>query len=628
MSFIYPVKYDVIVVGGGHAGCEAAFAASKIGCKTLLLTMNIDTIALMSCNPAIGGIGKAQLVKEIDALGGIMGIVTDLSAVQYRYLNTKKGQAVRSLRAQTDRTKYRLVMRRILEKEKNLDIKQGEVVKLLVKGKQIYGIETRFGTQFLSKTVVLCLGTFMEGLIHIGLESFPAGRFGEFSSDLLSKNLRELGFNLGRFKTGTPARLDGRTIDYSRLTPQYGDKEKRRFSFRELDFDIGIKKEEISLPCYITYTNPKTHEIIRENLDRSPLYTGIIKATGVRYCPSIEDKVVKFSHKDRHQIFIEPEGVNTYEVYPNGISTSLPIDVQIKMLRTIEGLENVEIIRPGYAIEHNYFDPTQLYPTLETKLYENLFIGGQIVGTTGYEEAGATGIIAGINAALKALGKEMITLKRSQSYIGVLIDDLVTKGTNEPYRMFTSRVEFRLLLREENADLRLSEIGYKVGLLKEEDYKKVLKKKEKIEEIKEWLKREKLYPTEEINNRLKEWGTSIKETISLYELLRRPEIDINKISQLKNPPFDIKENEEIFWNVEIDIKYEGYINRSLKEIEKLRELEEIEIPEDFDYYKIPSLSNEAKEKLSKIKPRNLAQAQRIPGITPTTILNLLIYLKK
>ena len=626
MAFTYPIEYEVIVVGGGHAGCEAAWAASRMGCKTLLLTMNIDTIALMSCNPAIGGIGKAQLVKEIDALGGLMGIVTDLSAIQYRYLNTKKGQAVRSLRAQTDRVKYRLTMRRILEKEKNLTIKQAEVVRLLIKGKEVYGVETRFGTQFLGKTVVLCLGTFLEGLIHIGLENFPAGRFGEFSSQLLSHHLKEIGFHLGRFKTGTPPRLDGRTIDYARLTPQYGDEEERRFSFRKLDDEF--LKEKISLPCYITYTNPKTHQIIRENLDRSPLYTGIIKATGVRYCPSIEDKVVKFCQKDRHQIFIEPEGINTYEVYPNGISTSLPIDVQIKMLRTIEGLEKVEIIRPGYAIEHNYFDPTQLYPTLETKLYQNLFIGGQIVGTTGYEEAAATGIIAGINAALKAKGKELITLKRSEAYIGVLIDDLVTKGTNEPYRMFTSRVEFRLLLREDNADLRLSEIGYKIGLLSEEDYRQVLEKKEKIDIIKEWLKKEKLYPNEEVDNKLKEWGTNIKEVVSLYELLKRPEIDMSKIIQLKNPPFDVKENQEIFWNVEIDIKYEGYISRSLKEIEKLKELEAIEIPEDFDYYQVPSLSNEAKEKLNKIKPRNLAQAQRIPGITPTAILNLLIYLKK
>ncbi len=626
MAFTYPMEYEVIVVGGGHAGCEAAWAASRMGCKTLLLTMNIDTIALMSCNPAIGGIGKAQLVKEIDALGGLMGIVTDLSAIQYRYLNTKKGQAVRSLRAQTDRVKYRLTMKRILEKEKNLTIKQAEVVKLLIRGKEVCGVETRFGTQFLGKTVVLCLGTFLEGLIHIGLENFPAGRFGEFSSQLLSQHLKEIGFYLGRFKTGTPPRLDGRTIDYSRLTPQYGDEEERRFSFRKLTEEFF--KEKISLPCYITYTNPKTHQIIRENLDRSPLYTGIIKATGVRYCPSIEDKVVKFCQKDRHQIFIEPEGINTYEVYPNGISTSLPIDVQIKMLRTIEGLEKVEIIRPGYAIEHNYFDPTQLYPTLETKLYQNLFIGGQIVGTTGYEEAAATGIIAGINAALKAQGKELLALKRSEAYIGVLIDDLVTKGTNEPYRMFTSRVEFRLLLREDNADLRLSEIGYKIGLLSEEDYRLVLKKKEKITIVKEWLKKEKLYPNEEVNNKLKEWGTNIKEVVSLYELLRRPEIDMSKIIQLKNPPFDIKENQEIFWNVEIDIKYEGYISRSLKEIERLKELEAIEIPEDFDYYQVPSLSNEAKEKLNKIKPRNLAQAQRIPGITPTAILNLLIYLKK
>jgi tRNA uridine 5-carboxymethylaminomethyl modification enzyme len=626
MAFIYPIEYEVIVVGGGHAGCEAAWAASRMGCKTLLLTMNIDTIALMSCNPAIGGIGKAQLVKEVDALGGLMGIVTDLSAIQYRYLNTKKGQAVRSLRAQTDRIKYRLTMRKILEKEKNLTIKQAEVIKLLIRGKEVYGVETRFGTQFLGKTVVLCLGTFLEGLIHIGLESFPAGRFGEFSSQLLSQHLKEIGFHLGRFKTGTPPRLDGRTIDYSRLVPQYGDEEERRFSFRKLTAEFF--KEKVSLPCYITYTNPQTHRIISENLDRSPLYTGIIKATGVRYCPSIEDKVVKFCQKDRHQIFIEPEGINTYEVYPNGISTSLPIDVQIKMLRTIEGLEKVEIIRPGYAIEHNYFDPTQLYPTLETKLYQNLFIGGQIVGTTGYEEAAATGIIAGINAALKAQGKKLLTLKRSQAYIGVLIDDLVTKGTNEPYRMFTSRVEFRLLLREDNADLRLSEIGYRIGLLNEEDYRLVLRKKEKIDIVKEWLKKEKLYPNEEVNNKLKAWGTSIKETISLYELLKRPEIDMNKIIQLKNPPFDISENQEIFWNVEIDIKYEGYISRSLKEIERLKELEAITIPEDFDYYQVPSLSNEAKEKLNRIKPRNLAQAQRIPGITPTAILNLLIYLKK
>ncbi len=613
--------YDVIVIGGGHAGCEAALASARLGCQTLLITLNLATIGQMSCNPAIGGIGKGQLTKEVDALGGEMAKVTDRAGIQFRYLNTKKGQAVRSLRAQTDRLKYRMSMKKVLEEENNLAIKEGEVIRILTKEKMAIGVITENGDKFFAKAIVLAPGTFLSGLIHIGLRSFPGGRMGEKAASALAQNLVELGFRIGRFKTGTPPRLDGRTIDFSSLSAQYGDEPPSPFSFWT---EFPVKNY---LPCYITYTNPQTHEIVKSGLDRSPLYQGVIKGTGVRYCPSIEDKVVKFSDKDRHQVFLEPDGLATDEIYPNGISTSLPIDIQEKMVQSIEGLKKAKILRPGYAIEHDYSDPTQLKPTLETKLYENLFFAGQINGTTGYEEAAAQGIIAGINAAQKAKGKEPLILSRSESYIGVLIDDLITKGTNEPYRMFTSRVEFRLLLREDNADLRLSEKAYRIGLLKEEQYQKVREKKKEIEKLLDWLRRTKVYPKEEINRKLRDWNTSpIKEAVSLKELLKRPEIDLARIRELTGYEFPIED--KIRWTVEIEVKYEGYIERNLKDIEKFCELEEIKISPDFDYFQVTGLSNEAKEKLSKIRPLSLGQAYRIPGISPSAILNLMIYLKK